>query len=138
MKKFFHKKRKVREKGFTIIEMIIAIAIFLIVITIGISALINLYSVNRKAQNMRNILDGVSFAMEDMSRNIRTGYNYSCLERGNSYYEEQLSKTRDCNSVMGLGGRGIAFEYSDGDTTKYNDQWVYIIEDGKLDRKSVV
>lgn len=135
MKKFFHKRRKVGEKGFTIIEMMIAIAIFLIVITIGISALMNLYSVNRKAQNMRNILDGLSFAMEDMSRNIRTGYNYSCLIKGQNYSVSELSDARDCISGVN-NGRGIAFEYSDGDTTIFNDQWVYFIDGGKLYRST--
>jgi prepilin-type N-terminal cleavage/methylation domain-containing protein len=131
MKKFFHKKRKIADKGFTIIEMIIAIAIFLIVITMGVSALMNLYSVNRKAQNTRNILDGLSFAMEDMSRNIRTGYNYKCIISSVSITSE-LVGPGDCAT----GGFGIGFEYSDGSTTTSDDQWFYYIEGGKLFRST--
>lgn len=134
MKENFYKKTKHNE-GFTIIEMIIAIAIFLIVIILGISALTNLYSINRKAQNMRNILDGLSFAMEDMSRNIRTGYNYSCLISGQNYSLAELSEARDCESGQN-GGRGVAFEYSDGDPLSLGDQWVYYIENNKLYRST--
>ena len=73
------KKRNLKNKksGFTIIEMMIAIAIFLIVVMIGMGALLNDNAIHRKTQNTRSIMDNLSFIMEDMSRNIRTGSEYS-------------------------------------------------------------
>ena len=73
------KKRNLKNKksGFTIIEMMIAIAIFLIVVMIGMGALLNANAIHRKTQNTRSIMDNLSFIMEDMSRNIRTGSEYS-------------------------------------------------------------
>jgi len=75
-------KNKKQNRGFTIIEMMIAIAIFLIVVTIGIGALLNTNLIHQKTQDMRSILDNLSFVMEDMSRNIRTGSEYSSTGTG--------------------------------------------------------
>jgi len=65
-----------KNSGFTIIETMIAVSIFLIVVTIGIGSLLNTTLLQSKSQDMRSIMDNLSFIMEDMSRNIRTGYNY--------------------------------------------------------------
>lgn len=114
--------------GFTIIETMIAISIFLIVVVIGTGALLNAHLINKKSQDMRSIMDSLSFSMEDMSRNIRTGYNYHCIE-GEDF--SSLETPKSC-----INGDGIAFEYSDGDISDPTDQWVYYIQDGKLFRST--
>ena len=106
----------------------IALTVFLIVIVIGSSALVNVHIVNKKSQDTRSILDSLSFIMEDMSRNIRTGYDYRCIEVG------QLLPTgpKSCTN-----GAGIFFEPSDGNPTNNNDNWDYIVfPDGKLYRST--
>lgn len=116
------------KRGFTIIETMISIGIFLIVVIIGTTSLVNAYAVNRKSQNFRSILDGLSFMMEDVSRSVRTGYNYKCLVKGQSYGTiEELSTPGSCAE-----GYGIAFESSDGDSKVFEDQWVYFFSDGRL------
>ena len=128
-KKYLNKKNKFAE-GYTLIETMIALAIFLIVIVLGVGALLNAYSVNKKSQNMRSIMDSLSYTMEDMSRNVRTGYNYHCLVKG-----EDPANISTPNSCL-TNGYGMAFEYSDGDPTKDTDQWVYYISNGKLFRST--
>ena len=125
MKKDLNKKNK-NIGGYTLIETMIALAIFLIVIVIGIGALLNAYTINKKSQDMRSIMDGLSFTMEDMSRNIRTGYDYECLK------DIKFTGTAvSCDS-----GIGIAFEYSGGNVGDSHDQWVYFIQGGKLFRST--
>ena len=67
------------KKGFTIIETMIAVSLFLVIVVIGMGALLNANLLHQKSQDMRSILDNLSFVMEDMSRNLRTGYDYQCL-----------------------------------------------------------
>ena len=117
--------------GYTIIETMIALSIFLIVIVIGIGSLLNAHLVSKKSQDTRSIIDGLSFTMEDMSRNIRTGYDYKCLEQGNSYGQGELENAQSCKN-----GYGIAFEYGEGKQGEPKDQWVYFILDGKLYRST--
>ena len=109
----------------------IALSIFLIVIVIGIGSLLNAHLVSKKSQDTRSIIDGLSFTMEDMSRNIRTGYDYKCLEQGNSYVQGELENVQSCKN-----GYGIAFEYGEGAQGDSTDQWVYYIYKGKLYRST--
>lgn len=109
------KLRKTTKNGYTIIETMIAVSLFLIVVTIGMGALLNANLIHNKAQNMRSVLDNLNFVMEDMSRNIRTGYSYYCIPASLSIGSGTLS---------GSNCSGIAFQPA-GDSS--NLRWVYEI-----------
>ncbi|KKP85724.1 hypothetical protein A3B84_00390 [Candidatus Nomurabacteria bacterium RIFCSPHIGHO2_02_FULL_35_13] len=96
-----------RSRGYTIIETMIAISIFLVVVMIGMGALLNANLIQQKSQNMRSIMDNLSFIMEDMSRNLRTG---------SAYVSSSVSE--------------ISFETATG------EQWAYKIESGNIDKST--
>ena len=102
------------KNGYTIIETMIAISLFLVVIMIGMGALLNANLVHRKSQDMRSIMDNLSFIMEDMSKNLRTGYNYHCSDNLSDF-----GTPLSCTS----GGTVIAFEPTDDNPA--NDIWIY-------------
>jgi hypothetical protein len=61
--------------------------------------------------------------MEDISKNIRTGYTYKCIS--GVFNISQVNNTpQSCIN----GGGTIVFENASGDPTKITDQWVYKIE----------
>ena len=62
--------------------MMIAVALFSVIMVIGIGAVLSANNAHKKTQNVRAILDNLSFVMEDMSRNLRTGTNYHCGMNG--------------------------------------------------------
>lgn len=116
------RQAKASRGGYTIIETMISIAVFLIVIMIGMTALLNVNLIHKKSQDMRSILDNLSFIMEDMSRNLRTGYDYHCIDDG----DVTATYPHDC-----INGAGISFK------STFGDQWVYAIyPDGSI-QKSV-
>jgi type II secretory pathway pseudopilin PulG len=128
--------------GFTIIETMISVSLFIIITTVGMGSLLNAHLVYQKSQDMRGIIDNLNFVMEDMSRNIRTGYNYHCFSNTSNEPippsdSSILSTPQSCPS----GGWAMAFEYAygdnadvavDGDAIDYDDQGVYYISDGKI------
>lgn len=69
-----------KEQGFTIIEVMISIALFTVIVLVGMTALINAANLHNKTAKVRSILDNMSFVMEDMSRNLRTGDTYVCTD----------------------------------------------------------
>ena len=71
-------------KGFTIIEMLIAVAIFVVVITISLTSFLNITDVQRKAEAFRSINDNLNFSLETMAREIRTSTNYNVGTDGTS------------------------------------------------------
>lgn len=109
-------------KGYTIIETMIAVSLFLLVVVTGMGALLNANLIHNKSNDTREILDNLSFIMEDMSRNLRTGYNYHCVD-DNNWAGGVITNPSNCES-----GGAIAFEQQDGNPTNPGDQWIYSIE----------
>lgn len=78
---FQYNKQKFIQKnnqGFTLVELLVATSIFVVVMVLGLSVLMSVNNANKKSQAMRSVMDNLNFAMENMSRNIRYGYNYGC------------------------------------------------------------
>ena len=67
-----------RQSGFTLIEMIVSLALFSVVITIAVGALLTLINTNAQLQSEQNVLTNLSFTLDSMAREIRTGTNYFC------------------------------------------------------------
>ena len=62
--------------GFTLIELIVALGVFMVVMTITLSAFINIMDIQNKTESFRKVNDNLNFAMEAMMREIREGKNY--------------------------------------------------------------
>lgn len=121
-------RRKTREEGFTLVEMIVAVAVFSIIMTIAIGTLLALADANKKAQALKSVMDNLNFAIENMSRNIRVGTDYHCETGPNPV--GNIAEPQDCAS----GGRLFAFEANDGDPADPGDQIVYRLNGTTLER----
>ncbi|MDO8659298.1 MAG: prepilin-type N-terminal cleavage/methylation domain-containing protein, partial [Candidatus Parcubacteria bacterium] len=102
--------KKNRNSGYTIVETMIAVSLFLVITTIGMGSLLNTNLIHQKSQDMRSILDNLSFIMEDMSRNLRTGSSYHCFVLGDtipSSTSPVVSTPKSC-----VNGWALAFESS--------------------------
>lgn len=98
--------------GFTLIEMMIAFAIFAIIMVIAVGSLISLIEANHKAQALKTVVNNLHFALENMSRNIRTGTKYHCGEGDSS----DVAQTQDCPEIP---GQLLVFKARDGDYILY-------------------
>jgi prepilin-type N-terminal cleavage/methylation domain-containing protein len=96
---FFRQKRI--NTGFTLVEMMVAVAIFSLVMVVSAGAIFSVVRANQKANTLISVLDNVNFALESMSRQIRFGYDYHCGDLGNP------AEPRDC--VYPLGASSFAF-----------------------------
>lgn len=77
-----NQKACLRTQGFTLIEIIVAIGIFTAVITMALATFLNISNIQRKAGALRAVNDNLNFALELMSREIRSGKSYcasSCI-----------------------------------------------------------
>ncbi len=64
--------------GFTLVEMLVSVALFSIVVTVGIGALLTVLAANRKAQALQSVMNNLNFTLEQMSRDVRVGTSYDC------------------------------------------------------------
>jgi len=88
-----------KKSGFTLIEMLVAISVFSIIMTIVLGAILSLDYVQKRTASIRAVQDNLSYALGIMSREIRTGRNY--LVYNDSGYD------------------GIEFENAQGGTVIY-------------------
>ena len=90
------------EKGFTLIEMIIAISIFGIVTSVALGGMFAVLDSNRYAQALESSMANLNFSLESLSRDLKFGQAYFCgAERGGPW-ENDKKATQDGNSCDSL------------------------------------
>lgn len=119
--------------GFSLLEMIIAIGIFLTAFTIILGALVSVNDAARKTRSERIVADNLSAAIDSMSRSVRVGTRFHCSCGGT------FTTPQDCpmtNTAGDGGGACLAFEGQFGDTGNSGDQIVYRLNGGSIERST--
>lgn len=79
-KKYFSKcvgnKKSVR--GFTLVELLVSLALFTSVITVAVGALFSAQAINARLEQKQIVLDGVNLSLETIARDIRYGSVFYC------------------------------------------------------------
>jgi prepilin-type N-terminal cleavage/methylation domain-containing protein len=136
------KLRNSQQKGFTLIEMIVSLGVFSVVITIAVGALLSLIATNQQLQQEQSVMTNLSFTLDSMMREIRTGTYYYCETSNNptrnstifadgedlDVYIEDLSNGVDRNCSDGHGTspykyHGLAFRET-GDSISGDDDMI--------------
>jgi prepilin-type N-terminal cleavage/methylation domain-containing protein len=109
------------QKGFTLIELMTSLSIFMIIMVISMGSILGVFDANRKSQSESIVMNNLNLAIESMARDMRFGRNYHC---GIGAYTAPQS----CPSGDSL----ISFKNVD------NDQMVYRLAPagGSLERSS--
>jgi len=111
-KKYSQKINK--HNGFTIIETLISVALFIIIVVAGTGALMNVSLIHKKSQDMRSIMDSLNYSLDDMSRNIRTGSNLNCTIVPISVTIISNTTPPFLTNSCPSGGPAVSFISSDG------------------------
>ena len=144
-----------KKTGFTLIEIIVSLALFSVVITIAVGALLILIASNRQLQNEQSVLSNLSFALDSMTREIRTGSHYYCdagASSGGGTGSLRLFNTsnltegqvQNCSTADGSGTppqafHGISFDEGGDSITSGNASrriaYFFARDEGKLYRR---
>ncbi len=63
--------------------MIVSLGVFAVVVTISVGAMLVLINTNQQLQAEQSVMTNLSFALDTMTREIRTGFNYFCRSHSN-------------------------------------------------------
>ncbi|HDO23638.1 MAG TPA: prepilin-type N-terminal cleavage/methylation domain-containing protein [bacterium] len=78
--------------GFTLVEMMVAVGIFAVVMVVALSSFLNISDVQKKIRSFQIVNDNLSYAMETIVKEIRTGASYcasSCTQSSFSFVNAQ-------------------------------------------------
>lgn len=101
-----------KQSGFTLIEMIVSLALFSVVVTVAVGALLMLVSTNDQLQGEQSVMTNLSFALDSMTREIRTGTFYVCassISANGVFGSTDLDTLNDSVNDCPTGGQGIAY-----------------------------
>lgn len=137
------------QHGFTLVEMIVSLALFSVVVTISVGALLMLIASNEQLQDEQSVMTNLSFAIDSMTRELRTGTFYYCdssaNNTGNNIFNPGTNvhdgpsglgeDTADCSTGRPSGPNGtfhgVSFqEAGDSITTNANQRILYYHERG--------
>lgn len=94
--------------------MIVAIALFSIVMVVCVGALLSLVSANRKAQSLQSVMNNLNIALDGMARTVRMGNTYD----GSTGCTGNTEGPQDCTE----GSTQLSFQPY-GDATE--PTWIY-------------
>lgn len=112
-------QRSYSQSGFSLIEMIVSLAVFSGVITIAVGALLVLVASNDQLQGEQSVMTNLSFALDSMTREIRTGTAYYCESRTNYSAGGPNNIFRGGNNLDGIVGT----DTQDCHTGRSNPSW---------------
>lgn len=91
-----------KKNGYSLIELMVSVTIFSIVLVASLGAILAIIDANRKAQAISNVMNNLNAAVEEMTRTIKTGKDYSI--------------SIDSISVQNSRGDNITYSLTDDNT----------------------
>lgn len=117
-------KNKKLNKGFTLVEVLVATMIFVLFVTIALSALIISNSSAKKSVSIKTAIDNVQYSMELFTRTARLGTMYTCFNANSLQVIVDPTQGLDCTL-----GQGVAFFVLDPTVVpSQTDMYAYYLE----------
>ena len=122
--------KKNKKRGFTLVEMMVSVAIFSIIMTVGIGALVSIVDKYNVSQQEKKAADSLNFVLESLTREIRLGRNYysgadSDAHTGSAKNGEVLADDTSLTHLIGL------------DAADSRGYMIYYLQDGILYRRRI-
>jgi prepilin-type N-terminal cleavage/methylation domain-containing protein len=143
MKRLSTQQKNRYASGFSLIEVLVSLSIFAVVVTISVGSLMVLVDVNARARGTHAAMTNLSFALDSMTREMRTGSDYYCpVNTGtgvnglnhNNAVAPNSTRVRDCSRqsffVFNEGGKSLT------ENTPNNSRRIaYRLNNGAIERR---
>lgn len=123
MKNNVTKHNPLSTKGFTLVELMVSLTVFSIVMTISTGTLLVMIDINAKAQAINSATSNLTFALDSMTRDLRTGRHYYC-DVSPSFSFPVMDSTKDDTGC----------DYVSFTREKDNFQIAYRLSGGQIER----
>lgn len=115
-------------RGFTLVELMVSVALFIVIMLVAVGALLSLVAANRKARALESVINNLNITLDGMVRAVRMGSKYNCGGAG----IPDPNVGADCPE--GLDTFSFAPYGSDDDVQ--SERFVYTFSNGQLFRST--
>lgn len=101
-------------------EMLIAVGLFIVIVTFALGAILTIFDANRKAQTSKTAVDNFNFGIENMTRVVQFGGFYYCGVSNNITAVGNCSSGGTALSVTFKGNR-VIYRFNNGAIERSDD-----------------
>lgn len=101
-------------RGYTLLEMIVAVGLFSVIMLLATGAYFNLIRMDRQARAINDVVTNLSFAVDSLGREIRTGTNYVCNSQGGGDTPNCTDDAGSSFSYVDSAGRDVEYYLDNG------------------------
>ncbi len=83
-------KNKSTQKGFTLIEMLVSIALFSVVLTVTIGTIVTISDSNKKSRSLMSVTNNLNFSIDSMTRSLKAGQGLAVSNNGTCVQTEEI------------------------------------------------
>lgn len=117
--------RNTGSRGFSLVELMVAITLFAVVMLVAVGALLALVDANRKARSLESVMNNLNIAIDGMVRSMRMGNTFNC----NNTVIPDPNFGGDCSNGDDL----FSFAPFGSDPAVESERWVYSFVPGSGD-----
>lgn len=109
-----------KKQGFTMVEMLVSVAIFSVVITIVMGTIVTIVDTSRKARTMTEVMNNLNFSFESMTRTLKTAKSIDwartnndtivAIDQNDKEIVYSFSTDRITKNIDGAGAESITSE----------------------------
>jgi prepilin-type N-terminal cleavage/methylation domain-containing protein len=131
-------RRARHQDGFSLVEMLVSLALFTIVAVIAVGTLLVLIGGNTQSSGDQAVMTSLAFAMDSMTREIRTGTEYYCGTKAlvtastTSDVTSSSTATRNCSNADGISFREAGGSITGGDSHNFSRIAYYFDSTSKM------
>lgn len=104
MRDFFKRKVTKNQRGFFLVELIVAVFVFSLVMTLSVGSLVVGIDSNKKTQTLKSVLNNLDIALDTMTKAIAVGTKYHCGSTS-----QNPPSPQDCDD----GGNAVTFLFNE-------------------------
>jgi prepilin-type N-terminal cleavage/methylation domain-containing protein len=120
MKNVDHTENSKKKRGFSLVELLVATALFTIVVAVSAGSFLSILEASRQSRELNNLMLAVDFAMEDMSRTMRTGVGFP-----SSHSADQITFADENGAEVTYRRNGSAIEKRVRNSLNSSDNYNY-------------
>lgn len=95
--------KKTKTSGFTLVELLVAIALFSVVVAIASSGFVSALRTQRQVASLISTQSNMTLVLEQMAREVRTGYLF-CHEAGTTNPNNDSNNSDYCGCTVAASG----------------------------------